>query len=495
MIKIRLDVDYAYPSRQKSFLFTILSRKTTKNYLKNSKIIARMINESQKDVKAYWFFTPLTLPDRELLSLLDPKKHEVALHVVNDPYLELEGLKRVTGREVSFYSIHGTARLLARIMWRRKLGEAQAKIPSGFPLKSFHDFPTTCLDTVCYSNPNTRAVEIVEKSLSEGKVLEIHPEWLLQRGTINHRGPYYEALRKILDVDKDIEKLSIRRKAFAKIANDPKEYERNVVPNSTFLRKLSERGVDIFNFVERNWASKIPNPPTNWVKTEDNVALLRVTDYKDWWETAGKKTRNMVRKAEKAGVETKVTDPNENFVEGVWKIYNETPIRQERPFPYYGITKQSTDGILKLTPGATFIGAFLQGEVIGFLQLIHGDNIMIVGQILSMQKFWDRAINNALLAKAIEVTAEKQGRWIMYGRMGNHPSLDNFKQSNGFAKFPIIRFYIPITAKGRLVTMLGLHRQIKDSLPQPIRCLLIPIFNRISRTKMRMRMKPRSKAG
>jgi len=56
MIKIRLDVDYAYPSRPKSFFFTFLSVKVKKNYLKNAKIIARMINESPKEVKAYWFF-------------------------------------------------------------------------------------------------------------------------------------------------------------------------------------------------------------------------------------------------------------------------------------------------------------------------------------------------------------------------------------------------------------------------------------------------------
>ena len=43
MIKLRLDVDYAYPSRIKSFLYTALNRKTDKNYLKNSKIIAKMI--------------------------------------------------------------------------------------------------------------------------------------------------------------------------------------------------------------------------------------------------------------------------------------------------------------------------------------------------------------------------------------------------------------------------------------------------------------------
>ncbi|MGD0449711.1 MAG: hypothetical protein ABSA79_01485 [Candidatus Bathyarchaeia archaeon] len=447
-----------------------------------------MINESQKDVKAYWFFTPLTLPDRELLALLDPQKHEVGLHVVNDPFGELERLEKVTGRVVKYYSIHGTARLFARIMWRRKLGEAQAKIPSGFPLKSFHDFPTTCLDTVCYANPCARAMEIAEKSLSEGKVLEIHPEWLFQRGTINHRGPYYEALKKILDVDKDIEKLAIGKKAFVKIATDPKEYERSVIPNSQLLEKLSEKGVDIFNFVERGWVSKIPNPPSSWVKTEDNVALLNVSTFGNWWEDVGKKTRNMVRKAEKAGIETKVTEPDGNFAEGVWKIYNETPIRQARAFPYYGITKQTTEDVLKLTPGATFIAAFFQDEVVGFLQLIHGDNINIVGQILSMQKLWDKAINNALLAKAVEVTAEMKGNWLMYGRIGNHPSLDDFKQSNGFTKFPLTRFYIPITAKGRLATKLGLHRKIKDSLPITLRYRLIPLFNWVSRTKIKARM-------
>ncbi len=71
MIKIRLDVDYPYPSRLKSFVYVGLNRKKPgKDYLKNSKIIAMMINESKKDVKAYWFFTPYTIPDKELLEML-----------------------------------------------------------------------------------------------------------------------------------------------------------------------------------------------------------------------------------------------------------------------------------------------------------------------------------------------------------------------------------------------------------------------------------------
>jgi hypothetical protein len=55
------------------------------------------------------------------------------------------------------------------------------------------------------------------------------------------------------------------------------------------------------------------------------------------------------------------------------------------------------------TQNSTFIGAFLQDALIGFTQIIYGDNIAIISQILAIQKHWDRAVNNALLAKAVEV--------------------------------------------------------------------------------------------
>jgi hypothetical protein len=101
-------------------MFLLLGGKPDKDYLKNAKIIAKMINESHREIRAYWFFTPYTTPDKELLGLLNPEKHEVALHVVNDPYAELELLEEATGRKVTYYTIHGTERLLGRIIWRRK---------------------------------------------------------------------------------------------------------------------------------------------------------------------------------------------------------------------------------------------------------------------------------------------------------------------------------------------------------------------------------------
>jgi hypothetical protein len=488
MIKLRMDVDYPYPSRCQSFLFTVLNRKTSKDYLKNPKIIAQMVNESPREVKAYWFFTPQTTPDKEMLELLNEQKQEVALHVANDPYTELQLLEKATERKVKYYTVHGTARLFARLMWRRKIWESRAQIPEGFPLKNFWDFPTLGLDLVCYANPSAQAFKIAEKSIAKGEVLHIHPEWLFQRGTINHRGPYYEILRTILEVDKELEGLIVRKKGFAKIAGyaGTKEYERDFVPNEAFMEKLADRGLDVFTFVERKWCFSISNLPSSWVRAEDNVGLMRLTSFREWWDSVGKKTRNMVRKAEKSGLTTSVVEPTDAFAEGIWKIYNETPIRQGRAFSHYREPLVSVRNGVLSAHNSTFIGAFLQDELVGFVQLVEGDNIAIISQILSLQKFWDKAINNALVAKALEVCTVKQIQWIMYGRMGNHPSLDNFKQSNGFGKFALIRYYVPLTRKGLVVTKLGMHREIKDAIPERVKYPLIPLLNWVSRTKMKI---------
>jgi hypothetical protein len=486
MIRIRIDVDYAYPSRAKSFLYTALNMKTSKDYLKNAKIIAKMINMSPKETKAYWFFTPKTIPDRELLDMLDIERHEVCLHVATRPYEEMQLLEKATGRKLRYYTIHGTGRLLSRVIWKRWKAKTPA-IPENFPLESFHQFPTFGLDWFCHTNTRAKAVQIAIEQISEGKVLHIHPEWLFQRGTINHRGPFYEAFRRILTVDEETKTIAVRKKLFFKVANDTQEYMKDVIPLDDFIEKLAERGVDIFTFVERKWCNTISNPPHFWVKTEDNIALLQSASYEKWWKNVGKKTRNMVRKAEKNGVKTEVVEPNEKLAEGIWKIYNETPIRQERAFPHYGMSLQTVKRSLLSTQDYTFIGSFFEGELVGFIQLVHGDETAVISQILSLQKHLNKAVNNALIAKAVEFCTDKKIRWIMYGRMGNHPSLDKFKQSNGFSKFPVTRYYVPITKKGLIAVKIGLHREVKDALPEPLKYALIPVYNWISRNKKRIK--------
>jgi len=490
MFKLRLDVDYPYPSRAKSFLYIALGIKKRggKDYLKNARIIAKMVNESPSQVMAYWFFTPYTLPDKNLLDLLHEDKHEVALHIANNPYREWKILENETNRKIQYYSIHGTSRLVNQILWRRKIGQGQAKVPSSFPLKSFHEFPTVSLDAVRYYHSCDETKKEAEERTINGEILSIHPDWLFKRGKHNHRGPFYDALKSILDVDKELETLRIRKRASVKQAHDIREYERNIMPTDDYLEKLAERDNDIFTFLERRWCCPMPNQPSNWVKEDDNVALLEIKDFQTWFRDVGKKTRNMIRKAEKCGVKVIVVDPSDKLAEGISKIYNETPIRQERAFPHFGEPLETVTRNMYENAGcSTFIGAYLGEELVGYIQLIYGDDIAVISQILSMQKHWDNSLNNALLAKAVEICADKGQRWLMYGRIGNHPSLDRFKENNGFVKFPIARVYIPLTRKGRTAIRLSLHRELKDALPQSLKGPLIPILNWVSRTKMRLK--------
>ena len=170
LIRIRIDVDYPYPSRIRSFMYTALNFKLGRDYLKNSRIAAKMINESVREVKAYWFFTPKTIPDEELLTIMNNPKHEVGLHIVNDPAGELQLLEKETGRKIRYYTIHGTARLLARVMWRRTKAKAP-KIPAGFQLESFHQFPTTGIDSLCYFHTSDEALRAFDRYRSPPGVL------------------------------------------------------------------------------------------------------------------------------------------------------------------------------------------------------------------------------------------------------------------------------------------------------------------------------------
>jgi hypothetical protein len=494
MIKLRMDVDYPYPSRYRSFLAITLNLKPGKDYLKNSKILANMINESPMDLMAYWFFTPYTKPDAELLALLHPDRHEVALHVARDPYPELERLEKATNRKVKYYTVHGTARVVARLMWKRKINQRVVPVPKSFPLIFFYDVPTLNFDWVCYHHPTYQVLKIAAASIAKGEILHVHPEWLFQRGTLNHRGPYYEALRIVLETDKDIRSLVVLKKRFVKVATfwGANDYMHDHAPTEALMKKLSYRDADIYSFAERRWCCPVPNPPKTWKKTQETLALLKVNSYNEWFEKIGKKTRNMIRKAEKSGIITTVAVPDKKFAEGIWKIYNETPIRQGRSFPHYGTPLEQLKTEISPAEDITFIGAYLQDELVGFIMLTQGDNTAAISQILSLQKYWDKAVNNALVAKAIEVCAEKKVQWVMYGRMGNHPTLDNFKESNNFTKYPITRYYVPLTRKGRIAIRLNLQRDLKDTLPMWIKKPLFPVFSWVSRTKMKVRLIRRS---
>jgi hypothetical protein len=200
MIKLRIDVDYPYPSRAKSFLQVALRRKNNKgnDYLRNARIIAQMINKSPREVMAYWFFTPYTLPDKELLALLDAERHEVAVHVVSKPFEEWQTLQTKTGRQVRYYTIHGTQSKFARLLWGRNLSGPQVVIPKDYPLTSLHIQKTLSIDRERYRQGYEKMVTLVEEWIDKDVVLSFHPEWLFEKNKKTQRGPVYDLLKAVL---------------------------------------------------------------------------------------------------------------------------------------------------------------------------------------------------------------------------------------------------------------------------------------------------------
>jgi hypothetical protein len=388
---------------------------------------------------------------------------------------------------VQLYTIHGTSGKFARLIWRRKLSGPQVVIPTDFPLTDFHANKTFSIDRERYKYGFDKVVPLIEELIVQDVVLSFHPEWLFKKTEKNQRGPVYDSLKLVLRVDKDLDTLSVKEKSIIKIAHDVQEYEKKILPTDDFIEKLRERDIDIYTFLDRKWCCPILDSLATWIREDDNIGLLEIKDYDSWWQDIGKKTRNMVRKAEKSGVKVEVVAPSDKLAEGICKIYNETPIRQERAFPHYGEPLELVRLNMYAAKNNTFIGAFLNDELVGFIQLIYGDNIAIISNILSLQQHWDKSLNNALLAKAVEVCVSKGQKWLMYGRIGNHPSLDKFKENNGFVRFPITRYYVPITGKGRLAIRLGLHKDLKDALPNSVKYPLIPALNWISRSKVKIK--------
>jgi len=291
----------------------------------------------------------------------------------------------------------------------------------------------------------------------------------------------------------EIDALVLQKRIFFTIARDSREYTQSILPTEEMIAELRRRHVDIFTFLERKWCCPITEPSKMWTGAEDNIAVLALKTYDEWWKNIGKKTRNIIRKAEKLGIKTEVTTANDRLAEGIWKIFNETPVRQGRAFPHFGVSLESVKRNLQSSSRFTYIGAYFQNELVGFVHLIHGDRLTIISQLLSLQKHWDKSVNNALMAKAVEFCADNHIEWVMYGRMGNHPTLDSFKENNGFKKLLLTRYFLPLTNKGKLAIKLKVHRELKDTLPPSMKKALFPLYNWASRTRMGIKTMSRPK--
>jgi hypothetical protein len=243
-------------------------------------------------------------------------------------------------------------------------------------------------------------------------------------------------------------------------------------PTSFFVR-LRERKLraDIFAFRQKLLDDiQRLNFPVYW----DNLAVIPITSYSEWFEKRlSQDGRRNVRRAEKRGVHIELVRFDDNLVRHIKSIYDETPVRQGRPFWHYGKTLEQvrTENGTYLER-SEFLAAYLGEEMIGFIKLIYVDGAASISQILSKNAHYDKRPANALIARAVELCEARGKSHLIYCNYNygnaNNSSLTEFKRRSGFEKLSVPRYYVPLTKRGAVAVRLNLHRGVRELLPAGI---------------------------
>lgn len=250
-----------------------------------------------------------------------------------------------------------------------------------------------------------------------------------------------------------------------RFVDDPK-------PILEFLKQSHARA-DIFTFIQRLTDTK---PKFTYSMEWDNLAAIPVSSFENWWtKQLGFKARNKAKQAEKKGVVIREVPFSEDLVRGIWKIYNECPIRQGRRFPHYGKDFETTyREAATYLDSSIFVGAFIGEQLIGFIKLLVDENAVQAGllNIVSLISERDKAPTNALVAAAVKACASRSIPFLTYSNFSygskQRDTLSDFKERNGFQRVEVPRYYVPLTALGHAALRLGLHHQLSQRIPESL---------------------------
>lgn len=243
------------------------------------------------------------------------------------------------------------------------------------------------------------------------------------------------------------------------------------------LLKMHHPRADVLSFAP---SEPEGTPQFSYYTEWDNVAVIRTHTYDKWWKALSQDARRNVRLAEKRGVSVRVVAFDDAFVKGIKGIYDETPIRQGREFWHFGkefeAVKRENSTYLDRSE---YIGAYLQEELIGFIKMVYVGKTARIMQILSKNAQFDKKPANAMIAKAVEVSCQKEMSYLAYCRYvygsKKSSSITEFKRRNGFEELRFPRYYVPLTLRGRIILRLRLHRGLRNVLPEPVIEMLLKL--------------------
>jgi len=263
----------------------------------------------------------------------------------------------------------------------------------------------------------------------------------------------------------DDKELTVSRR-FPRTVRLRAEYYEFVDEPERFLQQLAEQKVpaDLFTFLQRPGD---PTPRFPYPHEFDHIAVLRIDTYEKWWkQQINDKTRNMVRKASKKGVTIRCSEFNDELVKGIQTIYNESPIRQGKRFRHYGKDIETLRREhATFLDRSSFIGAYFDGQLIGFIKLVHQGDTSNLMQVLSLISQRDKSPTNALIAKAVEICAERRCPYLQYGTWSRR-SFGDFKLHHGFERMEVPRYFVPLSLVGRCALRLRLHRELAAYIPR-----------------------------
>ena len=251
--------------------------------------------------------------------------------------------------------------------------------------------------------------------------------------------------------------------------------ERDLEDPEVYLRALKGDtkqilNADIFSFTQMISATQ-PRYcyPMEW----ESVAAISLISYIGWWNGLPQESRKNVRRAEKRGVVIKLKQFDEDLIEGLREVNDDSPMRQGMKNAYYGLTASETRRrYCEFVGRCDFICAYFGDEMIGFLHLVHRGAVGAILNLTTKPSHFDKRPANALLAKAVEIAEARGMTHISYGlyNYGNkrNSSLKEFKVRNGFEEILAPRYYVPITLCGRLCIRAKLHRGLIGMLPPSV---------------------------
>jgi hypothetical protein len=248
--------------------------------------------------------------------------------------------------------------------------------------------------------------------------------------------------------------------------------EGEVLPGAGFDQVVRDAsaGADLFTFIQKIPATE---PRYDYHMEWTNLAVIESHNFRDWWENKlPQVTRKNVRRAGRRGVVVRPAKVDEAFVNGITEIYNEIPIRDGRPFRHFGKTSHVIEREMSTMPDRShFLGAYCGEELVGFLRLIDMGQSSSILHLVCKRAHYDRRPSNALVAAAVEYCSQSGSSYLIYGQYhyGNRSNgpLTEFKRRNGFSRFLVPRYFIPLTFWGRVCLSLRLHQGISGVLPTP----------------------------